>query len=441
MAKNKQRYKPLVFGGGIAGMAAANQLRKSGQDPLLIERNATLGGLTRSIYVDDFIFDYTGHFLHLASLSHPDDLGLGRKLDWKRIERKAYCYESGCFIEAPFQYNLGKLPLDIRKRCLDGYLAVADNASYSEAPLSGESLLSYFYRTFGEGITDLFLKPYNEKILAISLKELSASAINRFFPAPKRSLIEHGAAIKGSPSAVGYNSSFWYPSRDGIQQLVNAMTSEHGRLHAEVNKIDFERKLALIGDQELAFDVAFSSVPLDSLMRLGGETLPGSAKVVSQLSHASVVAFQIGVADVLPRELVDKHWIYIADPRVPFHRVGIYSNFNESMAPKGAYSLYVEVGASSANGIDVLKLQGEVIRVLEQLGWVRAHRISVLLNHTINHGYVHFNHHWQETVPDLLADLESRKVYPIGRYGTWNYISMEDGVVGAWAAVNKAYGV
>ncbi len=67
----------VVLGGGIAGLAAARSARRSGADVVLLEKNPTLGGLTRSIVVDGWTFDYAGHFLHLSRISHPAQLGEG----------------------------------------------------------------------------------------------------------------------------------------------------------------------------------------------------------------------------------------------------------------------------------------------------------------------------------------------------------------------------
>ena len=61
----------LIAGAGIAGCAAANELKFKGIDYLLVEKNIDPGGLTRSISLGDAHFDYTGHFLNLARFKSP----------------------------------------------------------------------------------------------------------------------------------------------------------------------------------------------------------------------------------------------------------------------------------------------------------------------------------------------------------------------------------
>ena len=53
----------LILGGGLAGMSTAYHL---GDEPhLVVEGESTPGGLCRSREIDGFVFDYTGHLLHL----------------------------------------------------------------------------------------------------------------------------------------------------------------------------------------------------------------------------------------------------------------------------------------------------------------------------------------------------------------------------------------
>ena len=53
----------VIIGGGLAGMSVAHHL---GNVPhVVLESEADAGGLCRTRDVDGFLFDYTGHLLHL----------------------------------------------------------------------------------------------------------------------------------------------------------------------------------------------------------------------------------------------------------------------------------------------------------------------------------------------------------------------------------------
>ena len=177
----KTETSAIVIGGGIAGLIAAQTLQDKGLDYLLLERCPTLGGLTRTIEVGEFCFDYTGHFLHLCRYSSPADIPLAGldNDDWFRVTRKSCCFVGGKLITAPIQYNLRELPQPLLDQCVASYNGRDAAALDQEA-----SFRDYIVKGFGERLADLFLIPQNEKTMAVSLDLLSEAAVRRFFPAP-----------------------------------------------------------------------------------------------------------------------------------------------------------------------------------------------------------------------------------------------------------------
>jgi protoporphyrinogen oxidase len=428
----------LVLGAGISGIAAGKELVRLGNKVTFIDRNPTIGGYSRSIYLDRFIFDYTGHFLHLARTGTPQELLGNDDARWQFIARHAYCFVAGHFTSAPFQYSLGDLPPGLRDQCLGSYREAIGTAARNPGP---RNLEEYFYSHFGAGITEMFLTPYNEKIFATNLKNLAMQSIGRFFPLPDANRILGGAAqATGDAGQVGYNAKFWYPERNGIQQLVDQLAGNVSHELGNVTNIDLEERVVRTERAEYAYDRAFCSIPLDAHLGAAGYTFPGGAELRKALNWSDILSFQIGVAGDLPADLRNRHWIYVADREIPFHRVGIYSNFNRAMAPKGSYNLYVEVGKAGNTSADLPALQKDVLSRLDDLGWARASRVSVLLCHEMNPAYVLFTHDWARVIPDTLMRLEKMGMFPIGRYGRWDYISMEDSILSAREKVRTVAG-
>ena len=62
------KNKFVVLGAGISGLTAARVLKEAGQSGTVLEACPAAGGLSRTVKVNEFCFDYTGHFLHLARL-------------------------------------------------------------------------------------------------------------------------------------------------------------------------------------------------------------------------------------------------------------------------------------------------------------------------------------------------------------------------------------
>ena len=145
-------------------------------------------------------------------------------------------------------------------------------------------------------------------------------------------------------------------------------------------------------------------------------------------------------ANIQKKELEEAHWIYIPDKSRPFYRVGFYSNISEAICPKDCSSIYVEVGKNglALDTVDIsTNLQNHVIRNLEDIGWIEPRSIICSAVHIIEFAYVHFSKNYDAVVPFILNKLKSYDIFPLGRYGKWNYTSIEDCILDAISTVKK----
>jgi UDP-galactopyranose mutase len=125
----------------------------------------------------------------------------------------------------------------------------------------------------------------------------------------------------------------------------------------------------------------------------------------------------------------DKHWIYYPESKFPFYRVGCPSNLSPSMAPEGTSSLSVEISALPSEAADIKKIVNETRQGLYS-GSLLSPADPILFEEvrTISRAYVIPNHDYASTVPRLKQCLEEKEIYSIGRYGSWEHSSMEDGL-------------
>jgi protoporphyrinogen oxidase len=435
MESSYQNGNAIVLGGGISGLTAARALQEEGRSFVLLERCPTLGGLTRTVEVGEFCFDYTGHFLHLDRYAAPEDIpyaGL-KNDDWAQISRRSCCFVGGRFITAPIQYHMGELPPPLFAECV---------ASYEQRPAltdrADASFRDYVVSGFGQTLADTFLIPQNEKTMAISLDRLSKDAVRRFFPAPNEDLVRTGMS-RNNVTTASYNSRFWYPKTGGIGRLVDGLRT--GLQGCVVNQgaisIDLPGRTVMTrSGASFRWDQMFSSIPLNYFCQISND--PELQSAGATLSHSSTISFNIGLRGPLEPELADIHWLYIPDREIPFYRVGFYSNIGSGTCTPGLSSMYVEVGLlpGELDSLDLTHdLQPKVVRTLESLGWLSSRDIVCVVTHVMRHAYVHHTPTRNESVRFILNRLKEHNVYPIGRYGLWDYTSMEDSMESARAAV------
>jgi protoporphyrinogen oxidase len=427
----------IVLGGGISGLVAARAIQELGHECLVLEQCPSLGGLTRTAEVGDFCFDYTGHFLHLSRYETPADIPYaGMNNDaWQRINRRSCCFVSGRMIDAPIQYNLGQLPPEILDQCVKSYdtrpvLDASEHCTFRDFIVYG----------FGQYLADLFLIPQNEKTMTISLDRLSIRSVKRFFPPPNEALVRAGICGE-SPIRGEYNSSFWYPKIGGIGALVQGLGAglNNVRTNQQAEALDLGRRLLQTSTGEsFVWDRLFSSIPLKSLCRIARD--PDLRMAGDELSHSSTVSFNIGLNGPLLPEFDGVHWIYVPDRSVPFYRVGFYSNISKGTCTPGNSALYAEVAVpgTEIDTIDLVKdLQPKVMASLEHLGWIDSRAVTCVVIHVIRHAYVHHTESRDSLVKAILARLRQFDVYPFGRYGLWDYTSMEDSMESARSAVQE----
>ncbi len=436
VASTSHQQQTLVLGGGISGLAAARALQERGDDTVVLEACPSAGGLTRTVRVGEFCFDYTGHLLHLSRYGAPSGVPYAALEDdqWQRIDRRSFCYMGGRLVPAPVQYHMGDLPEPKRQASIQSYerrppLPPVGQATFRDFVTSG----------FGEYLAEQFLIPQNVKTMAIDLGRLSLHAIKRFFPPPDEDRVRRGM-VPSAPAAPEYNSQFWYPKIGGIERLVVGLAGgvKHVELLQEMRHIDLpSRMLTTSGGRRWRWSKLFSSIPLKTLCEKSNDPLLRDA--ARRLSHSSTIAINLGLRGELAPELAEAHWIYVPDRAIPFYRVGFYSNISRGMCPPGHASLYVEVGTPGdrIDEVDVAgDLQPRVLQSLRDLGWVRFDAIACVVTHVMRCAYVHHTPEREAAVAAILHRLAEFDVHPIGRYGLWDYMSMEDSIHSAIEQVN-----
>lgn len=398
----------LIVGAGVSGLSLATALKKQ---YLIIEKDKTVGGLCKSFYEGEFVWDYAGHFFHFRDANIKSIFDKKTNLSEIRtcLKNTNICIDGGS-VEYPFQMNIHQLQRDKFIDCLFDLFHRDEKDVYNNF----EEML---YGKFGKGITELFLKPYNEKLYACQLQELDVDAMGRFFPYADPIQIIDNMKLH---NAASYNDVFNYPNK-GAQYFIDILLSMLPKSNIKCNetllKLDINNKLAYTDKEEYKYDFLINTIPLNRF-----RSLIMNSEILDHVSLScnQVLVFNLG----FDRGSLDKktHWTYYPEKDINFYRVGYYNNILGS----DKLSLYVEIGFKEDAEIDIGQQMKLTLENLRKVGIIDEHVLIAYNVLIINPGYVHISNDSIKYVSKIRKKLEEKDVYLLGRYGRWTYCSIED---------------
>jgi len=428
--------KIVIVGGGLAGLSAGHHLAE--HEPILFEKETAIGGLCRSFKQDGFTFDCTGHLIHLKNAYTKELVARILPGAFDSHERLASIYSKSTTTPYPFQANTYGLPPEVIRDCVVGFVE-----SMRSSNSGGKNFHDWVLQTFGTGIAKHFMLPYNEKFWKQDLRTITSDWVSWSIPKPTLEEVVNGA-LGLTNKGMGYNPKFIYPKHGGIDCLPQALARPIRNVHTNetVQYIDPRKKyVRLASGREQPYEFLISTLPLPALFRMLKDTPDSLVSDAQQLRAISVLNINIGIDRP---GVSDQHWIYFPEDQFVFSRVGFPMNFSKSVAPEGTSSIYIEFTHHPDEKPDLEKTFAQAMVDLQKCGILRKDD-RVLTRHVIDIqcAYVVFDQHRQEHLQSLIDYLDSRDIFTAGRYGRWDYYSMEDSILGGKAAaeqiLNRAY--
>ena len=422
--------KIVIIGGGLAGLSAGHHLTE--YDPVVFEKESAIGGLCRSFTQDGFTFDCTGHLIHLKNPYTKELVARLLPDAFHSHERRAAIYSRSTTTPYPFQANTYGLPPEVVRDCVLGFVE-----SMRSTNGAATNFHEWALHTFGEGIARHFMLPYNEKFWKRDLRTITSDWVSWSIPKPTLEEVVNGA-LGLTNKGMGYNPRFIYPKDGGIDCLPQALAGSIRNVHTNeaVQYIDPEKKyIRLASGKEERYDYLISTLPLPVLYRLLRNS-PDALIAKAQRLHAiSVLNINVGIDRPA---ITDQHWIYYPEDQFIFSRVGFPMNFSQSVAPEGTSSMYIEITHQPDEPPNIEEAFGRVMADLEKCGILRKGD-RVLTRHVIDisFAYVVFDEHRQRHLQELIDYLETRDILTAGRYGRWDYYSMEDSILSGKAAAEQ----
>ena len=424
----------LILGAGPTGLGAAYRLKELGvSDFLVVDGAPRVGGLATSFRdPQGFTWDIGGHvqFSHYEYFDDLMDRALGRD-GWLYHERESWIWIRERFVPYPFQNNLRHLPAEDLWRCLRGLVELHRNPAGRPPANFGE----WIRATMGGGVAETFLEPYNFKVWAHPLTELSHEWVGDRVAVADLERVLRNVILGLDDVSWGPNSAFRFPRYGGTGAIWEAVGDLIGRQFIRLNSpvtgvASGSRQVTLADGASLAYQFLLNTIPLDQFVGLVRDAPPGFSEPVRDLCYSSSNIVGIGLEGSTPPPLATKCWMYFPESNSPFYRVTVFSNYspNNVARPGEQWSLMAEVSESVHKPVNQETLPDDVLRGLQATRLIQPDsRIVSRWQYRADHGYPTPTLGRNAALEAIQAVLEPRNIFSRGRFGGWKYeVSNQD---------------
>jgi len=335
----------VVAGGGPAGLTTALALARAGRPVVVVEREAEVGGIARTVERNGYRFDIGGHrfFTRVPEVQALWDELLGQEMLVR--QRRSRILFGGRYFDYPITAGSAFAGLGLAET-----LRIA--ASYAGArlrPIRPErSFADWVSNRFGRRLFELFFRSYTEKVWGLRCEEIGAQwAAQRI-----RGLSLWAAALdvlrRGAGGHRSLVTEFHYP-RLGPGMLWDRMRQElearGGRVLTGHRLVEVRhdqgglREVVVEGPEGRSTRPAghlVSTVPLrDLVAALRPGPGPEAAAAAAGLRYRGFfsVALVLDGPDPFPDT-----WLYLHDPAIRAGRIQNFRAWSPELLPSAAHS-------------------------------------------------------------------------------------------------------
>jgi len=421
-----------ILGGGLSGLTLARLLHEKGEEIIVLEAEPEYGGLCRSKTKAGFTFDTGGS--HIIFSRDAEVLAFMCRMiegNEQRNHRNTKIFYKGRHVKYPFENGLYELPPGDRFACINGFVRNLIAVEKGEAK-KPENFREWIHYTFGQGIAECYMVPYNEKIWKYPTERMSLHWVDGRIPRPPVEDIIR-SAIGIDTEGYTHQAVFSYPLDGGIEALVRAIARpvekfvRTGFLVTSVRKAGNAWFISN-GKETVKADRVICTIPVQNLLPCLEDLPAPVADACRALVYNALICVNIGIRGTIP----GISWMYIPDKSLgKTNRVSFPSNFSRHAAPQGCSSVLAEITCQPGDEIASLpddELIREVTAMLTSMQVCTPEKIVFTSVERQPFAYVVYDLAYQKNIATIREFCSRSGIPLVGRFAQFEYLNM-DGVI------------
>jgi protoporphyrinogen oxidase len=420
--------KVSILGGGLSAISLAYFLQNHPDiDEIhILEKDEIPGGLCRTYIKNGIAYDIGPHIIFSKNkeiLDLMNSLLAENNEQHRRSNRILYKKR---FVQYPFENDLSKLPKEDIAYCVNGFL------HNPFANYDATNMLQFFLKTFGEGITNLYLRPYNEKIWKFDPCFMDTQMVERIPKPPKEDILK---SAKGE-TIDGYLHQlyFTYPKKGGTEALIKAFISklnEKVNIHTNTNVQQLEKAdkgfKITTSSGSFASDEVVSTIPVNELCHIYKDDK--KTEILNIADNLRYNSIAICIVNVKKDYAGDNYAFMVADRNVIFHRISKLDFMGKSYHIDGTTTYMAEITYRKNDLNDLStdeELTASVLDGLKTIGFIDS---TADVNFTdlkrFEYAYVIYDINHRQNMDKIKQYFASQGIYLNGRFGSFEYLNMD----------------